>query len=111
LNEEQYLLYALKEGYALLAAEAKKVVPTHPERAPTNSVTPPPIPAAKLQDALAATSKNPYVRARQTILTQMTTAQRNIIERMERGELEKDKRYDLFCDQISTLGDKMSGLN
>ena len=102
LNEEQYLLHALREGYALLAAAEKKTAPT-----PKPSVTQ----AQKLDDALAAKSTNPYTRARHTVLTQMTPSQRNIIERMERGELEKDKRYDLFCDQIATLGDKISNTN
>jgi hypothetical protein len=110
LTEKQYLIHALKEGYKLLTEDAKPAPPNafgNKVATKVDSVKPEP---SKVQDTLAMKSTNPYVRARQTILTQMTTAQRNTIERMERGELEKDNRYDIFIREVTALGDKLSNI-
>src|ERR1035437_8734428 len=95
LTDDQYFLVALREGYALLEAEAKA----------KPSVIPP---SSKVQDALAQKSDNPYIRARNTILTRMLPSQRSTIEKMEAGTLTKDARYDTFIKQVSELGDKIS---
>lgn len=113
LTEEQYLIYALKEGYALLEAESK---PAHPktfgEKPPKPSVKPATNPeASKVQDALAKMSDNPYVRARQTILTKMSATDRSAIEKMENGTLTKDHRWVIFCREVAELGDKLSSKN
>ena len=104
LSDDKYLIVALKEGYALLEAEAKAL---EKPSGKSSSVIPPP---SKVQDALGKMSENPYVRAKIKVLSDMTPHQRNTIERMEAGEIPKDKRYELFCNQISVLGDKLSNL-
>ena len=101
LTEEQYLIHALKEGYALLAAETKEKTPNSVK---SNSVTP----SQKLEDALAQKSDNPYVRARNTVLTRMLPSDRSVIEQMESGALTKDARYDTFVKAVAALGDKIS---
>jgi hypothetical protein len=116
LSDDKYLLHALKEGYALLAAEAKaapsnafgKTPPkTNPETPPkADSVTP----AQKLEDTLAAKSDNPYIRARAAVLTQMLPGQRSVIEKMIAGTLTKDARYDIFIREVTALGDKISNI-
>src|ERR1035438_5990956 len=74
LSFDECLSKALQEGYALLAAEEK------------NSV--------KLENKLGETSKNAYVRARSEVLNKMSPAARAVIEKMERGDLTKDTRWD-----------------
>jgi len=111
LTEEQYLIHALKEGYALLAAEAKPAPPNafgaKPVPPKLDSVTPD---ASKLQDALALKSTNPYIRARATVLSKMLPSARSVIEKMEAGTLTKDARYDKFVEEVSELGDKISNI-
>ena len=115
LSDEQYLLVALKEGYALLAASEKPALPNVLGKVPpvlkpskTDSVTPEP---SKVQDALAQKSTNPYIRARATLLTQMLPSARSVIEKMEAGTLTKDARYDTFVKAVAELGDKISNTN
>ena len=107
LSDDKYLIVALKEGYALLEAEAKAEASVAKPSVKSSSVIPPP---SKVQDALGKMSENPYVRAKIKVLSDMTPLQRNTMERMEAGEIPKDKRYELFCNQISVLGDKLSNL-
>jgi len=111
LSDDQYLIHALKEGYALLAAESKPSTTTHTtssvKTAPkTDSVKP----AQKLEDTLAAKSDNPYIRARSAVLTQMLPGARSVIEKMEAGTLTKDARYDMFLKEVTALGDKLSNI-
>lgn len=105
LTFEQYLAIAIKEGEALLAAEEK----TKPKNSvkPAGSVKPSPA----LEDALAKMSDNPYVRARVEILTKMGPTARSVIEKMEKGELSKDDRYDKFCKAVTVRGDQISSQN
>lgn len=100
LTDGQYFALALKEGHEMLDAEEKK-----------NSVKSKKPKASKVQDALAKTSTNPYVRARAELLDKMTPAFRTLIESMESGETPKDARYDKFCLDIQALGDKLSSSN
>jgi hypothetical protein len=102
LTDEEYLTLAIKEGEELLAAEAKNSV-KKPE--------PFAQPSAKLQDALAKMSDNPYVRARIELLNKMGAIARSVIEKMEKGELPKDDRYDKFCKQVAIRGDQISSKN
>jgi hypothetical protein len=100
LTPEQYLMIAIKEGNALLNAEAKNS---------ENSVKTPSKPdSVKLANKLGEMSTNAYVRARTEILNRMTPESRRIIEKMERGELTKDKRYDMFCKAVTIKGDELS---
>lgn len=99
LTEAQYLELCLKEGHAMLAAEEKASKP-----ASKPSVTP----AQKLDDTLARNSTNPYVRARIKLMDQMLPSYRSVIEKMDRNELPRDKRYDKFVNEIIELGDKYS---
>lgn len=62
----------------------------------------------KLESKLASTSDNPYVRARIQILNKMDALARGVIEKMEKGELKKDRRYDEFSKAVMALGDQLS---
>jgi hypothetical protein len=104
LSFDHYLSLALQEGYALLEEEAKN--PPKDSVKPPASVKPTPSPA--LEDALAKMSDNPYVRARIEILKKMSPTARSMIEKMEKGELTKDSRYDTFCKAVTILGDSLS---
>ena len=97
LSFDECLSKALQEGYALLAAEEKNSVKTAPN---PNSV--------KLENKLGETSKNAYVRARSEVLNKMSPAARAVIEKMERGDLTKDTRWDTFCKAVTILGDSLS---
>jgi hypothetical protein len=101
LTFEQYLAIAIKEGEALLAAEEKAKA--------KSSVKPEPLaqPSAKLQEALAKMSDNPYVRARIEILNKMGPTARSVIEKMEKGDIPKDGRYDTFCKAINARGEQI----
>ena len=99
LTDTQYVLIALKEGYALLEADEKK---KHSVKSPAVS---------KVQDALGKMSNNPYVRARTQLLEKMLPGARAVIEKMEAGTLTKDPRYDMFCREVASLGDKLSSQN
>lgn len=96
---EKHLSYALQEGYALLEEDAKK--------APKASVTAPAKSSPVLEDALAKMSDNPYIRARHEVLTKMTPTARSVIEKIEKGELPKDSRYDTFCKAVSVRGEQI----
>jgi hypothetical protein len=102
LTFDQYLAIAVAEGHALLAAEEKQSV-KKPE--PFQQ------PSAVLNDALGKMSNNPYIRARTEILNKMKPLARSIIEKMEKGELEKDSRYDTFCKAVQIRGDQLSSSN
>ena len=105
LSEAQYFALALKEGHAMLDAEEKAQAVAAAKKTPKPSVTPSP---SKVQDALAKTSTNPYLRARATLLDQMLPSYRNLIERMEQNEIPRDKRWDKFQRELIDLGDKLS---
>lgn len=102
LTFEQYLVQCLKEGEELLAAEEKAKPSVKPTPAQSKKV---------LDDALGKMSDNPYVCARIQILTKMKPEARSVIEKMEKGTLPKDSRYDQFCKEIGKLGDKLSSNN
>lgn len=65
----------------------------------------------KLETKLASTSSNPYVRARIEALNKLGEDKKAIIEKMEKGLLPKDSRYDEFCKQVRIRGDQLSDLN
>ena len=112
LTEEQYLILALKEGYALLEAESKTPPKASPPKPIDPALKPCTVPSpSKVQDALGKTSTNPYERARSETLSKLTPSSRSVIERMESGEIPKGKQYDLFIKAVTELGDKYSGSN
>ena len=111
LSDEQYLVVALKEGYALLEADSK-VPPKCSVKQPIDPNLKPCIPSpSKVQDALGKTSTNPYIRARSEIMGKLSLKARAAVEGMETGTIPKDKNYQMFIDQVMALGDKYSGLN
>lgn len=112
LTDEQYLLIALKEGYALLEAESKLPPKCSVKKPLDPALKPCTIPSpSKVQDSLAKTSTNPYVRSRAEIMEKLTAKARAAVEGMEDGSIPKDKNYQMFIDQVMALGDKYSGLN
>lgn len=103
LTFDQYLAQCLKEGAEMLEAEEKAK--------PSVKPTPLAKTSKKLEDALGKMSDNPYVRARTQILGKMKPEARSVIEKMEKGTLPKDSRYDSFCKEVGILGDKLSSKN
>lgn len=91
------------EGNALLAEEEKRK-----EKKPAAPLKDE---SKKLETKLATTSSNPYVRARMEVLQKMAEDKRAIIEKMEKGSLPKDSRYEEFCKQVRIRGDQLSDLN
>ena len=104
LTFEQHLSQAIQEGYALLEEDAKN--PKNSVKAP-GSVKPSPA----LEDALAKMSDNPYIAARVEILKKMSPIARSVIEKMEKGELPKDLRWETFCKAVTIKGDQISSGN
>ena len=102
LTFEEYFAIAIKEGYALLAAEEKNPV-KNPSTLKSDSV--------KLDNKLGEMSKNAYVRAREEVLKKMKPETRAIIEKMERNEMERDSRWDTFCKAVTIKGDQISNGN
>lgn len=96
-DHEETLAELLAEGQRLLDEEEKLKKPKDESK--------------QLESKLGSTSLNPYVRARHEILTKMADTQKKIIEKMEKGELEKDSRYDTFCKQVAVRGDQISQNN
>lgn len=102
LPTEQLMEHLAKEGEALLAAEAPKkvvgkIVPKKQDETP------------RLNTALAAASKNPYVRARAQVLMKYPEWRRKEIATMERTGNTDNKHYEDFVHEVATLGDKLSG--
>ena len=105
LTFEQHLIQAIKEGNALLDAEAKNSKPKVPSVKSPEPIAQSP---EKLQEALAKMSTNPYVRARIQVLSKMQADARSVIEEMEKGNHPKDIRWDMFCKAVTEIGDKLS---
>lgn len=91
---EEQLAHALADGLKMLEAE---------EKAKPKPAAPSPV----LEDALGKMSANPYIRARTQLLIRMTPTTRSVIEKMEKGLLDKDHRYDTFVKQVAKFGDKL----
>ena len=97
-NHEETLEELIAEGNRLLEAETKKPV----------EKTPQPCEKKRLQDTLAADSKNPYVRARNKILNDLPKERRERIEAMEQTGHTDNATYEEFTKMITKLGDKFS---
>jgi len=96
----ELISYLAAEGAKLLEAEekAKKTTP---------KLKPKVDDSAKLNDSLASTSKNPYVRARALVLSKMAAWKRKEIEEMEKnGNMDND-RYKDFIAEVAKLGDTL----
>ncbi len=104
LTDEEYkicpenLTKWIKEGDKIIANEEK------------NKKNPPPPTdeTKKLESALGANSKNPYVKARGQILMAMPEWKRKLIEEIEAGTKPKDRFYDEFIKDVTKLGDSLS---
>lgn len=101
LTFDQYLRIAIREGNELLDAEKKNSTKTP-------SVTKP---SLTLENALAALSTNPYIKARAEILKELSPLTRTAIEQMEKNEIPKDARWNSFCQAVQVRGDKISSKN
>ena len=55
----------------------------------------------------ASPSSNPYVRARNQILSEMDPEKRKLIERLEKEGNKNCAQYNDFIEQIRKLGDKL----
>jgi DNA-binding FadR family transcriptional regulator len=85
------------EGAEIIAAEEKAKTPPVP-----------PSENKRLQDALAASTKNPYVRARLKILNDLTKDRRDQIEGMEKNGKTNNPTYEQFIKMVTKLGDDFS---
>ena len=96
---DQLISYLAAEGMKLLEAEAKAKKPMVPKAKKDDSL--------KLDNSLAASSKNPYARARAQVLSKMAAWKRKEIEEMEKtGNLNND-RYKDFIAEVAKLGDTL----
>ena len=95
LNREETIAELVAEGMKLLKAEE-------------NPAETPPCDNKRLQDALAATTKNPYVRARLKILNDMSEERKRRIEEMESNGKTDNPTYAEFAKKVIKLGDKFS---
>ena len=62
----------------------------------------------KLEVALAANDKNPYVRARAEVLKKMKSSDRALIEKMEETKNTNNYFYEKFVKAVAAEGDKLS---
>jgi hypothetical protein len=108
-KKEELLSEALIEGHKLLAAEEKsqasKIYNTVKKEADGHKLKDD---KKNLENKLAETSSNPYIRARREVLKKMSTAELDAIAKMEKGEIPKDSWYDRFVHKIAELGDQYS---
>lgn len=89
-NHQETIDELIAEGNRLLEEDAKKSK-TSPK---VKSKTPP--------------SNNPYVRARNQILSEMDPEKRKLIERLEKEGNKDCSQYKDFIEQIRKLGDQLS---
>ena len=95
-NREETLTEIIAEGDRLLAKEVA-TPPAATTDAPIST------PTKKI-----AESSNPYLRARLTILGEMDSEKRKLIERLEKEGKQDSYQYEDFVKQIAKLGDKLS---
>lgn len=98
---EQLMDHLAKEGAAILNAEAKTK--------PAKKIVPKKDESQRLSNSLAASSKNPYVRARHQILMAYPEWRRKEIATLEKTGNTDDKHYKDFVHEVAILGDKLSG--
>lgn len=98
---EELMRVLMKEGEAIIEAELNKgkIIPL-----PSKTKSEP----KALDNALAAMSKNPYVRARIKILTDLPPARRKQIEEMEKTGNTDNHTYEQFSKMVAKLGDQFS---
>lgn len=83
------------EGMKILAEEEKSTSNPCGER-------------KKLTEALANSSSNPYIRARNKVLMDLPEERRKSIEEMEKTGKTNNRIYDEFVKMQRTIGDKFS---
>lgn len=94
-DKKETLQEVLLEGARLLEEEEKLKSSTKP--LPT-----PPTPKPQVSPS------NPYLRAKNEILSKRDDAYKKLIAKMENGELPKNRIYDDLVKEIVKLGDKLS---
>ena len=95
-DHEQTMMELCAEGEKLLTEEEKK-----------SPISPKPE-SKRLNDALAASAVNPYIRARLKILNGLPPEKRTQIEEMENKGKTDNAFYKKFVKMCSDLGDKLS---
>lgn len=95
-DHEETITELIAEGDRLLAEEAAASKPD-----PSDSAVP--TPTKKI-----AESSNPYLRARMTILAEMDSEKRKLIERLEKEGKTDSYQYTDFVSQIQKLGDSLT---
>jgi hypothetical protein len=96
-----------------LCAEGEEILRQEElEKAKKAPKTPPPVPAPKtekkrLERTLGVNDNNPYVRARNQILSKMKENDRKMIERMEEEDDTNNRTYENFTHQVAELGDTL----
>ena len=103
-KRDQTIAEMVAEGNRLLEEEEReknsKKKPEPPKPQPDETT--------KLESTLGSISENPYIRARVQLLNKMTPEARKVIERIEKGELERNHVYDRFVHDVALLGDNLS---
>lgn len=105
LPTEQLMIHLAKEGEALLAAEAKL-----PPKKVVGKIVPKKDESSRLSNTLAASSKNPYIRARQQVLMKYPEWRRKEIATIEKNGDFDNKHYQDFVKEVAALGDKLSNI-
>ncbi len=101
-DHEETLGELVAQGYKLLEEDSKTPAAAPKKKTAKKDDT------KRLEKKLASTSTNPYVRARVDVLNKMNPEARSVIEKMEKGLLPKDLRYETFCKAVRILGDQLS---
>jgi hypothetical protein len=100
---DQLISYLAAEGTKLLEAE-EKTKKTAPKLLPTPKVDD----SNKLTAALATSSKNPYVRARQIVLEKLPEWRKKELAEMEKTGNVNNTKYKEFVAEVAKLGDTLS---
>lgn len=98
---DQLISYLAAEGTKLLEAEEKAKKPIIKPKAKVDDIT-------KLNNALAASSKNPYVRARAIVLEKMPELRRKELAEMEKTGNINNTKYKEFVAEVTKVGDGLS---
>lgn len=94
-DHKETLAELIAEGNKLLELESKKTKKTFPVK-------------SSLENSLAATDSNPYIRARAQILKAMPAWRQKEIETMESTGNTDNRFYEDFVRSVTDLGNQLS---